>query len=137
MDKLKKWIHENLMKFNKAKCEVLHLGQGNPRYEYRLGEELTESDPVEKDLGVLVDEKLNRSQQWALAVHKANCILGCIKRCGQQVKGGPGMASEFLLHFAIPDVLASAVPAYCSKVAAAVHFMTWTGTDVENKLLES
>ena len=32
LDRLEKWVHENLMWLSKSKCKVLHLGQVNPRY---------------------------------------------------------------------------------------------------------
>lgn len=64
---LENWSHGNLVKFNKIKFKVLHLSQGNPQYQFRLGDEGTEGSPVEKDLRVLVDEKLDMCWQGALA----------------------------------------------------------------------
>jgi len=62
------------MSFNKSKCRVLHLGRNNRMYQYRLGDDLLERTFVEKDLGVLVDDRLTMRQQHALMAKKANSV---------------------------------------------------------------
>jgi len=49
-ERLERWAHVNLLKFNKAQCKVLHMGWSNPKHKYRLGGEWIESSPEEKDL---------------------------------------------------------------------------------------
>jgi len=39
----------NLIKFNKAKCRVPHMGWGNPKHKYRLSGDWIESSSEEKD----------------------------------------------------------------------------------------
>jgi len=78
--RLKQQVQETLMRFNKSKCKVLHMSCSNLHYQYKLGNVRIEHNPAEKNLGVLVDDKLNVSQQCVLVAQKANHILGCIIR---------------------------------------------------------
>ena len=77
LDRLEEWTNKNLMKFNKDECKVLHLGKHNPGVQHRLGSTRLGSSSVERDLGVLVDNKLNRrvgcsckGSQWDAGLHQ-------------------------------------------------------------------
>ena len=52
----------------------------NQLHSYKMGDTWLSKTTSKKDLGIVVDHKLNMSQQCDVATKKANAILGCINR---------------------------------------------------------
>ena len=90
------WSEKMLMSFNIDKCHSLHLGSNNNRYQYTLPKQTNTKTSrnstsysytfhnlaqvtEEKDLGVVVDDKLNFYSHIEEKVKKANQMLGIIK----------------------------------------------------------
>lgn len=79
LDRLEEWIGRKLMKLNKNKSKVLHMGRNNPLEQYKLETDWLGSSSAEKSLGVLADTKPYISQQCAL-VAKVSSRLGYASR---------------------------------------------------------
>lgn len=68
-----------------------HLRRNNCRHQYRHGTDWLGTAWHKRTLGVLVDSKLNVSQQRVLMAKKADSfMLGCSGHC-QQVEGGDAL----------------------------------------------
>ena len=59
LERLENWAIANKMNFNRGKCKVLHLGNKNTMHKYKMRNAWLDSSICERDLGVLVDNKLN------------------------------------------------------------------------------
>ena len=85
INRIIEWSKKWELKFNKSKFKVMHFGNDisnsytmldfNDQKRKKL-EFITE----EKDLGVIIDHKLNFSSHTATEVKKANKMMGLIRR---------------------------------------------------------
>ena len=79
------WTIDWQLMFHPDKCKVVRLGKNNEKYNYTIKGQngvihsVTESEG-EKDLGILIDSKLNFQEHVNKKVKQANSILGIIKR---------------------------------------------------------
>ena len=74
------WAEVGQLPFNISKCKLLHIGQNNPRYCYKMnGVDIIKVNE-EKDLGVVINCNLKFHGQCAAVINKANRPLGLIKR---------------------------------------------------------
>ena len=49
LKRLVSWAEGNLMRFNKDKCRILHLGRNNHMHQHRLGVDLLERSSAKKN----------------------------------------------------------------------------------------
>jgi hypothetical protein len=83
LDRLTEWAHKWGMAFNISKCKVMHVGWANTGYTYYMeGKELGVTKE-ERDLGVIVTDKLKLAAQCAQAARTAQAVQGQISRAFQ------------------------------------------------------
>ena len=73
------WSDTWLLKFNKSKCKHMHLGPETD-YNYMMEENMIANTMEEKDLGIIIDNKLNFHNDINKQDNKANQKLGLINR---------------------------------------------------------
>jgi len=78
LDRLDRWAKVNCLKFNKAKCRVLHFGHITPCNATGLGRSGWKA-AWQKSILELVGSRLSMSQQCARVAKKTNVMLACIR----------------------------------------------------------
>jgi len=80
IESMARWGDKWQLPFNTGKCKSLHLGRTNSRHVYTLNGNDLEQVHQEKDLGVVIDDRLKFHTHTTGAVNKANQILAVIKK---------------------------------------------------------
>ena len=81
LEQLTAWSNTWLLRFHPQKCKHLHIGKRDPdpEFHYTLLGNTLEQVKEEKDIGVIIDEKLSFDHQISEKVKKANSMFGVIR----------------------------------------------------------
>ena len=81
LDILADWSNKWLLRFHPDKCKVLEIGtKAKRKFEYKLHGQNLAHVTSEKDIGVIIDDKLSFEQHISEKINKANSIVGIIRR---------------------------------------------------------
>ena len=80
LNKLIDWSEKWSMCFNTDKCKVMHTGDKNPNFKYKMRDNELDKVKPEKDLGVITNCNLKVSDQCIAVSKKANMMLGLVSR---------------------------------------------------------
>ena len=80
LDELTGWADKWGMAFNVQKCKVMHVGRANPGHMYTMCNKQLETTEEERDIGVIMSNKLKPGPQCAKAARTAQAVLGQIGR---------------------------------------------------------
>ena len=80
---LQEWSDKWLLRFHPEKCKAMRIGKSRvEKWDYSLKEGLPPMEYVdsEKDIGVVIDNKLSFNQHISEKINKANSIMGILRR---------------------------------------------------------
>jgi len=135
LDKLEKRACMNLMRFNMAKYKVLHLGQGNPHYHYKLGDcpgfgqdrvNFHRTPGRSTAGGVGADPTWPNRARYSIpcdttlgsggAGQRGRDVLAARERAALVLSRRAGLLCEFVSYFLLICIVVVPVPSVCCSV---------------------
>ena len=93
LNKVVEWAEKWKMEFNIDKYKIMHQGYNNPKNIYSMGNTTLNATEEERDLGEIIDNKLDFGKHIKTIVARANKVLGlirisfaCSKTCLLQIR---------------------------------------------------
>ena len=82
LQKLDEWSKKWLLKFH-LKCKYMTIGKSNVHFNYTLQRQQLDKVQEEKDIGVIIDDKLSFESHMSEKINKATSIFGLLRRSFQ------------------------------------------------------